>query len=178
VSLNSLDYVKDIHIPELKFLGFSYVINDKTTASTFERIAEYKRKYDARYVRIVPNCLSIETIEESRQKAAVLLKEGEGFFFQAKKYEVPKRCWMGYIKPFVAPDGYVYVCSANPLIGRKFDPRFRIGHISNIRDIYKSDIPFDASICEEGKCFFKAHNDLIEDVICRMEHGDASAQND
>jgi MoaA/NifB/PqqE/SkfB family radical SAM enzyme len=175
ISLNSLDYVKDIDVPKIKgTLGFSYVINDRTTEKTFEKIKQYKEKYEATYVRIVPNCLSVDTIEESRKKAENLLNQSKGFFFQSKKYDVPKRCWIGYLKPFIAPDGYVYACSANPLIARKFDPRFRIGHISNVREIYdrKVFIPFDTSVCQKGKCFFKEHNDLIEDLLCEIEHED------
>lgn len=175
ISLNSLDYVKDIDVPKIKgTLGFSYVINDRTTEKTLEKIRWYKEKYEATYVRIVPNCLSVETIKESREKAQSLLRQPGKFFFQSKKYEVPKRCWIGYLKPFIAPDGYVYACSANPLIGRKFDTRFRIGHISDVRKIYDCNVfvPFDTSICQEGKCFFKEHNDLIEDLICEIEHED------
>jgi len=183
ISLNSLDYVdhidipkeviieendKKIKIPRPYTLGFSYVINDRTTEETLSKVADYAEKHNAEYVRIVPNCLNEATIEKSKNLAERLIHRPK-FFYQSKSYEKPEQCLIGYIKPFVAPDGFIYMCSANPLLARKFDERFRIGHIKSVEATYGDKIVggsikyFDTKNC--GKCFFKDQNDMLLDIM-------------
>lgn len=173
ISLNSLDYVNDIDldIPANVTLGFSYVWTDISDVSKLDKIAEYSDKYNAKYVRIVPNCLSVEDIALATYKIEPYLDKYPQFFFQRKKYSVPKRCWMGRIKPFVNADGFVYHCSANPLIDRQFNKSFRMCHIDDIVSYWnKEATSFNTCNCQEGKCFFAEHNDLIEQVISPCEH--------
>ena len=178
ISLNSLDYVTDIKldIPPNVTLGFSYVITDLSDEKQLEKIATYADKYKATYVRIVPNCLSIEDIDKSTKMIQPYLEKYPNFFFQQKKYIVPNKCWIGRIKPFVNADGYVYHCSANPLIDRKFNSNFTLCHIDDIiktwEQSYNSDTSFATCNCEEGKCFFAEHNNLIDQIISPCIHGD------
>lgn len=175
ISLNCLDYVKDIdiNIPVNVTLGFSYVWTDLSDELKLEKIAEYYKKYNAAYVRVVPNCLSIEDIAQATEAVKPYLDKYPGFFFQQKKYTVPKRCWMGIVKPFVNTDCFVYQCSANPLIDRKFNPKFRMCAIQDIDKYWNATPePFNTCMCQEGKCFFAEHNNLIEQVIMPCEHGD------
>lgn len=178
ISLNSLDYIDDfeLNVPSNITLGFSYVITDLSNEAQLERVADYADKYNAAYVRIVPNCLSIEDISKSTELVLPYLEKYPKFFFQKKKYNVPKQCWMSYIKPFVNPDGYVYHCSATPLIDRKFTDKFRVCHIDDItttwENAYGNAKAFNTCNCQEGKCFFAEHNDLIEQVISPCSHKD------
>ena len=178
ISLNSLDYIDDfeLNVPSNITLGFSYVITGLSSEAQLERVADYADKYNAAYVRIVPNCLSIEDISKSTELVLPYLEKYPKFFFQKKKYNVPKQCWMGYIKPFVNPDGYVYHCSATPLIDRKFTDKFRVCHIDDItttwENAYGNAKAFNTCNCQEGKCFFAEHNDLIEQVISPCSHKD------
>lgn len=175
ISLNCLDYVKDISIsiPEHVTLGFSYVWTDLSDEAKLEKIAMYYKKYKAAYVRVVPNCLSIDDIAKATEAVKPYLEKYPGFFFQQKKYTVPKRCFMGLIKPFVNTDGFVYHCSANPLIDRKFNTAFRMCAIQDITKYWRSSPEaFTTHMCQEGKCFFAEHNNLIEQVIAPCEHGD------
>jgi len=175
VSLNCLDYVKDItiNVPKNVTLGFSYVWTELSDESKLEKIADYYKKYRASYVRIVPNCLSVEDITTATNAVVPYLAKYPEFFFQRKKYTVPERCWIGLLKPFVNTDGYVYHCSASPLIDRKFSEHFRMCSIDDILstwDITKEFKPFNTVRCEEGKCFFDEHNTLIEQLIMPCEH--------
>ncbi len=178
ISLNSLDYVEDIKldVPPNVTLGFSYVITDLSNEEQLDKIAAYANKYNATYVRIVPNCLSIEDINKSTEMIKPYLEKHQNFFFQQKKYVVPNKCWMGRIKPFVNADGYVYHCSANPLIDRKFNSNFTLCHIDDIiktwEASYGRDISFNTCNCQEGKCFFAEHNNLIGQIISPCIHGD------
>jgi len=173
ISLN-FDQVKDIDLDGLKFktLGFSFVWQDSINRGTLEKIDNYAEKYNAEYVRVVPNCLDTETIAKQKKVVPDLIKDFPKFFFQTKEYTLPERCWMGYIKPFLNSDGYFYHCSANPLIDRKFNENFRMGHMSEVNKIWENPKPFDTQHCQDGKCFFKAHNDLIENLLIKHKHGD------
>lgn len=172
VSLNCLDYIENIilDIPDNVTLGFSYVWNDFSNMKILDKIKDYSNKYDADYVRIVPDCLDVKKIEKFKKDIANTINMYPGFFFQQKEYTVPSRCRMGYIKPFVNSDGYIYHCSANPLINRQFNDKFRICHINDIEESWKNPVPFDTSNCQKGKCFFKEHNELIEEVILDIKH--------
>jgi MoaA/NifB/PqqE/SkfB family radical SAM enzyme len=176
ISLNSLDYVEDINInvPSHVTLGFSYVITDLSSEEQLEKIAEYADKYNATYVRIVPNCLSVEDINKSTDMILPYLEKYPKFFFQQKKYTVPKNCYMGRLKPFVCPDGFVYQCSANPLIDRKFNAAFRVCSIEDITKTWENSYgnfkAFNTCNCQEGKCFFAEHNNLIDQVVSPCEH--------
>lgn len=174
VSLNSLEYVNEIelNIPKNVTLGFSYVWNEKSDGAMLEKIAEYAEKHHAAYVRIVPNCLTAETMEQSTKDVVPLIEKYPRFFWQQKTHTKPESCLMGYIKPFVNSDGYIYHCSASPLIERKFTQHFRMGHISEIRKIWEGQQPFDTSLCQDGKCFFREHNELIQQIQLPIAHKD------
>lgn len=174
ISLNCLDYVGniDLDIDTLyrPTLGFSYVWNEYSTKEMIDKLKIYKNKYKAKYVRVVPDCRNVKFIEEYREKIMPLIEESgiDGAFFQQKEYIPPERCWAGYIKPFVNADGYIYHCSANPLIDLKFNHKFRMGHINDIFDIWYDPKPFYTDNC--GECFFKEHNEIIENLLLEIEH--------
>ena len=170
VSLNTLDYRKEVKIPEgISTLGFSYVWNIRSTVERLHQISDYAEKYDAQYVRVVPDCLSSVRIDKARKEIAPLMDRFPRFFFTMKGYDKPCECWLGYLRPFLNADGYVYRCSAHPLIERKFAPRFRICHYSEILEYWGKTLkPFATDKC--GLCFFKEQNELLSLVINPVEH--------
>tara|TARA_Y100000310_G_scaffold340803_1_gene437833 strand:+ start:313 stop:1233 length:921 start_codon:yes stop_codon:yes gene_type:complete len=175
ISMNSLDIVDDIDIPSLPphvTLGFSYVVNEKMTQETLTKIFAKMGAHNVEYLRVVPNCLSEKTIKESHQAVAGLL-DNPKIFYQQKSRRKPHHCRIGYLKPFLNADGYFYHCSANPLIDRKFNPNFRMGRIDEIDKIWSNPYgTFDTTICQEGKCFFKEHNDCLDLFSLLIKHKD------
>jgi MoaA/NifB/PqqE/SkfB family radical SAM enzyme len=180
VSLNTLDYVDDfsLDIPKNVTLGFSYVVNDKTTKETLEKIKEYYEKYNAKYVRMVPNCLSLEDIEKSREMINGYIKDYPEFFLQEKEYQVPEKCYIGYLKPYVYKvDGEIYSfpCSALALHERQFTKEQALYTYKDVWKFYEKDIKaLDPKCfgCKSGKCFFKEHNDMVNSLLLPVEHED------
>lgn len=172
ISLNSLDYVKKIDVPKVKgTLGFSYVWTNISTEERLQQIAGYAQTHGAAYVRIVPNCLDAGEKEALRFAVKPFIEKFPGMFLQEKSTGVHPRCWIGYIKPFVNADGWVYRCSANPLLLRKFHPAFRMCTVENILKFWqRPPEAFSTELCESGKCFFAEQNALIEDITARCEH--------
>jgi len=173
VSMNCLEQVDEITIPKLPTsctLGFSFVwdTNNKNNKDLLRKIHEYAKEYKAKYIRVVPNCLSVEAIKKAREDVPKLIKSIPNAFFQSKEYGAWNRCYMGYLKPFLNTDGYLYHCSANPLIERKFNEHFRMGHWTQIKEIWENPKPFNTDKC--GLCFLKEQNMLIEDLLQPREH--------
>lgn len=170
ISMNCLDHVSQIDIPDFKgTLGFSYVMNDKTDSDTFIRINEYIDKYDPAYVRIVPNC---QATNEEHERDNANLKEmvkdldRPQYFFQEKRFEKSPNCWWGYFKPFLHHDGYIYPCSSvvlNSDSDRQFHSKYRWVDIDHIKELYDNKMtPFDAS-CDH--CVFAEQNRLVDSII-------------
>lgn len=176
ISLNGLDYIKDItfEIPKETTLGFSYVWNELSNIDKIQKLLEYKENYNAKYVRIVPDCRNVKFIEKYRKEILPIIqsKSENGLFFQEKDYTPPKKCFIGYLKPFINSDGYLYHCSANPLIELKFNPKFRMGKIKDIDCIW-NNVKLKAFSTENcGECFFREQNEIIEEISNKIEHED------
>lgn len=170
ISMNCLDYVDDIEIPEiLGTLGFSYVMNDKTTVGTIVRLKQHVAKYHPAYVRIVPNCQATdeEQIENNLKYSKMIEDWGTPFFYQAKTFAAPQRCWWGYFKPFVLHDGNVFRCSSvvlNAGSDYTFHEKFKWCTIEELPDMYRS-VMKEYTPIECNHCVFKGQNDLVDSLI-------------
>ena len=153
-------------------LGFSYVWGPYSEPSVLDRIAEYAQEHQVDFVRIVPDCLDVEKQGEFKDNVGEIItryndKIGrEVLFFQSKRYDVHSYCAIGFLKPFLNADGYFYHCSAVPLYNQKFTPHWRMGHMSEVEDIWTSENvgKFNTSKCEYGKCFYAAQNEILDAV--------------
>lgn len=170
ISMNCLDYVDGIDIPDIKgTLGFSYVMNDKTTDEVFFRINKYVQKFKPSYVRIVPNCQvsEEEQIENNKKYSKMVSLWGDPYFYQEKVFAKPKECYWGYFKPFILHDGYVYACSSvvlNDDAGRKFHEKYRLCKMEDLYDKYVNEIePVSSESCEH--CVFCRQNDMIRYIL-------------
>ncbi len=170
ISLNCLDYVDDIEVPQIGgTLGFSYVMNELTMPNTIKKLRKYAKKYNPAYIRIVPNCLA--TNEEQDRNNRILSEEvadwGEPFFYQAKRFEKPINCWWGYFKPFVNHDGSVFRCSSvvlNPDSNRTFHEMFKWCTIQGLPKMYESKmVGYDPKKCDH--CVFTNQNNAMDAVI-------------
>ncbi len=177
ISMNCLDYVNDIEIPSLPdflTLGFSYVINQKTTLGTIAKLKEYVAKYKPFYVRVVPDCQNPVPEQKGTNIAysKMVSSWGKPFFYQAKEFEKPKTCYWGYIKPFILHDGFVYRCSSvvlNDDAQRSFHEKYRWCEMEDLFMMYMTKVdPFYPNTCEH--CVFTKQNNLIAKIInpCEM----------
>lgn len=170
ISMNCLDYVDHVDIPSVKgTLGFSYVWNEKTNDKVLSRLREHVQMNDPAYVRIVPNCQA--TYEEQEENNRVLsekvMRMGSPYFYQAKSFSRPRRCWWCYWKPFLLHDGWVYPCSSVVLhtsSDKYFHEKFRWVHMDDLVTTYRRKLqPFDSQYCDH--CVFRVQNDLCEEII-------------
>lgn len=172
ISLNCLDYVNsvDLRIPENVTLGFSYVWNDLTVPSTLEKVSDYARRFNAAYVRVVPNCYDAEEIERVRVAARPVLEKYKNFSLVIKNYAVPESCTIGYLKPFLYSDGYVYHCSTHPLFSGRFSEKFRMGHYTEVNSIWNHIAPLNPAELGCDKCFYSDHNAFLAALVRKPPH--------
>lgn len=176
ISMNCLDYVDKVDLPKLSkgtTLGFSYVMNNNTTLESLGKLSYHVKKYAPKYVRVVPNCQASEEeqIRNNKHYAKKIAKIGEPYFYQAKVFEKPNKCYWGYFKPFLLHDGFVYRCSSvvlNDDAERSFHNKYRWCHASELFKLYHKRIdPYIPKDCD--KCVFTNQNNLIDSIISPNE---------
>lgn len=172
ISMNCLDYMDevDFYLEGFKgVLGFSYVINKKTTSTILGRLFDYTEKLKPKYVRVVPDC---QTSQEEQERNNVVYSKmvagwGEPFFYQAKVFEKPEECYWGYLKPFVLHDGWVYPCSSvvlNLNADRKFHENYRWVRAEELPLVYEKGMkPFPTNNCSH--CVFTNQNRMVKYIL-------------
>lgn len=172
ISMNCLDYVDNIAVPKLSnktTLGFSYVINNNTTEEGLRKLSDYVKRHKPKYVRIVPNCQTTKEEQEKNNKfySKKIRKIGYPYFYQAKIFEKPDKCYWGYLKPFIHYDGNVFRCSSvvlNDDAEKSFHNKYRWCHISELKNVYNRQIvPYIPEHCD--KCVFTNQNNLVDSII-------------
>lgn len=170
VSLNGLDYVDEINlttrIPGEVVLGFSYVLNERTTQHILDKVAQYAARLDAAYVRIVPDCVDLD------KDHTHLKLDYPRFYIQTKTMhslmpEAP--CRMGYLRPYLNADGFFYWCSGVCLEKRFFPPEYRMGRWDDISRIWGGGQQSFA--CEFPKCFWVEQNKILDWMNGPITHG-------
>lgn len=182
-SLSALDIGADGYdfddLPKSK-LGFSYIVNEKTTAETLKKIVSLVNRYpDVKFVRIAPNCLEGDEIKNFKKDWGDLIDEVDttGKFFikeindNFKPY--PDYCGVGLLRPYVVEDGYVYICSSHVLYQRKYEDSYRLGHLTEIKNIYneanknhkKFGAPYPINPKECPHCFYHNNNKILHSIV-------------
>ena len=169
ISMNSLEYVDHVDIPEIKgTLGFSLCIHKDIQAVLEDRLPDHVAKYHPAYVRVVPDCLpgeNEEALREACQKYVGIC--GEPFFYQEKNFSTPKRCWWNHLKPFLLHDSWIYPCSSvvlNEGSEGVFHHKYRWVHMDELMEVYKQEIvPFPTESC--NRCVFNDQNSMVDSVI-------------
>jgi MoaA/NifB/PqqE/SkfB family radical SAM enzyme len=181
ISANTLDYRDHLDLPS-NFnpegtLGFSYCWTENlSTEKQLLRVKEIADNNNVKYIRLVPNCL--DSNEDMVNKWDPLLEPmaerlGHPVFYQPKNFGSPDQCFLGYIKPFLYADEYVYPCSSTVLnseADKQFNSSFRWFHYSKVEEIYSQPMSsiVDTKRCEH--CVFVPQNNQLIYAINKHEN--------
>ena len=189
ISMVALDYQETIDLPD-KFpdnvtIGMSYVVGQKeyqgkrihweSDYKQLMKIAEYAEKYNAKFIRIVPECFSDEEemnqIHECYQNLCETL--GKPFMFQPKRLKQAEYCVMDCIKAWLDVSGYVFPCNSISLLSdaqRYFHPKYRLCHWTEIEKYYQTrgNQSLDVSRCD--RCTFTENNKIIHELLQPIKH--------
>lgn len=134
-----------------------------------ERMREWNEQYHPGYVRLLPNCLEPNLIEERAELLSELAREIDPtvFFVQVKPPRQPHRCLKGYPHPVANCDGYVYPCDSVVLSSEakhKFGEAWRMCRMEDITEFYSKPISPNVpnNICPG--CVFSDQVDMISEI--------------
>lgn len=189
ISMVALDYQETIELPD-KFpdnvtIGMSYVVGQKeyqgkricwnNDLEQLKKIGEYAKRYNAKFIRIVPECFSndleMDTIHKIYEK--MCLELGEPFMFQPKRQRQAVQCWMDAVKPWLHVDGYIYPCnsiSLNTDANRDFTPQYRLCHWTEIEKYYDHRGKESLKVDNCDRCTFVSQNEIISDLLIPIVH--------
>lgn len=180
ISINALDYVKDIEIPKLNpkktTLGFSYIWNPRTSEEVIARIKnkikEISSTNKVEYVRLLPDCnLATDKLEAAHEELRKITKKlGSPFFHQYKIHSRPAECHLGRVHPVLYVDGYIYPCDSlvlnSPADDKKFHKEFALCKWDEVDKFYSKKVKgtlIDTQKCHH--CVFSRQNALLSDII-------------
>ena len=152
-------------------LYFEERINDLTNDFT-----SYIRKYNPKYLRLLPNCLEPNLISFRVKQLKQICSnvnsvvEKQVAFVQNKPPKAPHACYLGYIHPVLNCDGYVYPCDScvlNETAEHQFANPWRICKWDEIGKLYEK--PVRSLIKDPSKlcpgCVFHQSNEILEGVV-------------
>ena len=187
ISMVALDYQEKLDLPD-KFpdnvtIGMSYVVGQKeyqgkrtyweSDYGQLMKIRQYVEKYNAKFVRIVPECFSNET--EMNELHDQYKNVELPFMFQPKRLLQAKCCYMDSIKPWANSDGYIYPCNSISLLSdaqRYFHPKYRLCHWTEIQDYFRCRGNKSLNVATCDRCAFTKNNGILEDLLTPVEHED------
>lgn len=171
VSINREAIIK---IPKLEgpVLGFSLIYNDEL-ASYLEKIAFFAKHHDAKYIRVLPDCLLFgeEILEKHRQIREVLDEVNDPIYFhQFKIHGSPKSdvCHQSFFRPYLSEvdGGTVYPCDSlvlNEDAEEHFHETYQICKASEILDFLDGKIKMKFKPIEKCKgCVFTSNVEMLE----------------
>jgi MoaA/NifB/PqqE/SkfB family radical SAM enzyme len=166
VSLNGIDngWFPTFKVPSNVVLSFNYVWHEgsqlfKHGPILMKIITQYP---DARALKIQKdvfskiNVLSIPDFGDPRV-----------FIMEKTNDVVPTKCYMGWLKPHLDADGFIYRCSCSATFNRRFKKEYRIGTLNSVGQYPDAD-KFSTAQC--SYCYFAVQNNFVQQVDEEVEH--------
>ena len=93
--------------------------------------------------------------------------------FNVKTERAHDHCYMHMVKPFIFPDGWVYVCPSiglTPETDKNVLEEFRVCRIEDIREYYSQPQAMRHHAC--GFCKYAAQNELVDNILLPTTHNE------
>lgn len=138
-----------------------------------QQMKDWAEHYKPGYVRLLPNCLQPDLIQERAELLREIAQELDPkiFFVQQKPPRQPKRCLKGYGHLVLNCDGFTYPCDSTVLsqdANHKFGEQWRICHWTEVSKFYAEKIRPNVpnNICPG--CVFADQVDMISAIADGM----------
>lgn len=166
--------IKDKFLPETT-VGLSFIYSGKNKRISPSDLSRYADNIDAKYVRILPDCMQDDTkIDEGYSQIDEWIDgyDDQRFFIQRKKKGAPKSkiCHQSYFRPYLSElgGGTVFPCDSIPLNNDtgKFDLKYKLCHPDEIYKFFRKEIiqQFNAKKDCKG-CVFTGNVNLIDKYL-------------
>lgn len=166
VSLNGIDnnWFPSFKVPSNIVFSMNYVWHENSNIevirTTLLRILE--QYPTARALKI-----QRDVFDRRENIGELFIAEPRVFFSQKTEERTPNKCYMGWLKPHLDADGYIYRCSCSATFNRKFQDQFRIGTLKDVADRPDADL-FSTKECPY--CYFAPQNKFVQQLIDPVEH--------
>ncbi len=154
--------------------AFSHVASSQPNMETMSRIILFANAHNFTHVRIVfdifyPEESSPDAIKENLDGIDDSLVIYQG----GKEYTTGGDCYVGYLKPVIAPDLQVYPCCgvqySSVIPARDMAGEFSLGHAFDLAKIVsKSKIPFSGKKC--ARCYYSNYNKILGSLLKDIKH--------
>lgn len=154
--------------------AFSHVVSNKPNIETISRIIHFANVHNFTHVRLVSDIFFPEEESSYAIKGKLDGIDDSLVVYQGgKKYTAGGDCYVGYLKPVIAPDLQVYPCCgvqyASVIPARDMSTEFALGHAFNLTEIIsKSNIPFNGSKCV--RCYYSRYNEILGSLLKDIKH--------
>ena len=160
ISLNAMDHgwFPDFQIPKEYHgtVSFSYVWHGKSPKSILPKLEAVLSQYP----RVESLKIQLDVFNSKLEYPEIV--HPKIFIIEKDHMKPADRCYMGWVKPHLDADGYIYHCSTCALRDRKFPMEWRIGSWDHIPDPYPEKAKFDTRACE--RCFYVDQNKLLDNI--------------
>jgi MoaA/NifB/PqqE/SkfB family radical SAM enzyme len=157
--------------------AFSYVLTEKWEFEKFMKCLAFANEHKFTHVRLVADIMNVNGvppmhgIKEDVRESGI---DDSRVIYQARAdhtHGLPY-CNISLLKPLIAPDGYLYPCcgvqyAQNGNTGN-FPENMRMCHISEIKDFYKKQVPFNGLVCD--RCYYGDYNAALGIMTRKYDH--------
>jgi MoaA/NifB/PqqE/SkfB family radical SAM enzyme len=166
-------YILPDHKPDM---AFSYVLTRKFNLENLIKYIDFANRFKFCHVRVVPDIMDSESIDIEDVKLKVRktnINDSLVIYQDRKTFKHgQKNCFISLLKPNIGPDGYLYPCCGvqyalkNPSLD--YAESMRMGHMSDILNIYRDQTIFNGSVC--NRCYYSAYNESMGQVLSDIQH--------
>jgi len=154
--------------------AFSHVAGSKPNIETISRIILFTNAHDFTHIRIVSDLFNPEEVSLDVIKDKLIGIDDSLVIYQGRKeYTTGGDCYIGYLKPVIAPDLQVYACCgvqyASAIPARDMTMDLTLGHAFNLAEIVgNSRIPLNGNKCV--KCYYSNYNQILGSMLKEIQH--------
>ena len=167
VSLNGIDYnwYPNFKIPSNVVFSLNYVWHKDSKLDMIKPLLlKILDKYPlARVLKIQKDVFCKDSIDKN------MFDHPRIFVSEKTDDPTPSKCYMGWLKPHLDSDGYIYRCSCSATFNRQFQSAFRIGKLNDVQDKPDADL-FSTNRCPY--CYFAPQNRFVQQIAetANVEH--------
>jgi len=154
--------------------AFSHVASSRPNMETIRRMILFANEHNFTHIRIVSDLFNPEEIALDAIKENLNGIDDSLVIYQGRKeYTTGGDCYIGYLKPVIAPDLKVYACCgvqyASVIPARDMHMDFSLGNAYDLAEIIgKSRTPFSGEKC--AKCYYDNYNQILSSMLKDIRH--------
>jgi hypothetical protein len=143
--------------------AFSYVIGGQPDYASIREIVEFANEHGFTHVRLVGDLMHPEDAPFDRVRQSIQGVDRIVIYQPRKEFTRGKDCLIGYVKPLVSPDFWMYMCCgvqyALEPMSKDLPDELCMGSALDLESVYR-DVSPRRVWC--SRCYYQQYNDLLK----------------